>query len=374
MDKGRRSLLQAGALTAGYLLPAACGQDVIADLELLDRLRKAVKQPTTIDDPLLGLLTSGTQHFRKHFVLARNSLEDLLSCHHDLTVHVHRLTDLLTSSLPPSVRRSLSQVTAEALQVLGDLAFHLGQDGLAEHAYVLAFDLAGESEHPVLQAVLLGRRGIFFLYQQHPHEGVTVLEHAFLLATTHGASDLICAWLSALLAECYAQEGQKDDCQQQLARAQALLERQAPGRTTLSFEGEAPYLPFNRERFLGYQAACLLRLGLAREAEEILKQLLPTDGQVAAHRRSIRLLDLTMALVQQRRLEEAVSWGLEGLKSLEQTRSPRVLERALQVEQRLNRWREERLLTPLMEYLAHLKRSIPHGQSSPPDPEGRRAG
>ncbi|GER85832.1 hypothetical protein KTAU_44660 [Thermogemmatispora aurantia] len=86
-----------------------------------------------------------------------------------------------------------------------------------------------------------------------------------------------------------------------------------------------------------------------------------TTGQEGAHRRSIRLLDLSAALAQQGRLEEAIHWGMEALKSLEQTRSPRVLQRAIAVEHLLQPWRGESLLTPFTEHLAQLKASLSRG-------------
>ncbi|GHO79947.1 hypothetical protein KSD_77180 [Ktedonobacter sp. SOSP1-85] len=342
----RQLMFQLGRGTAGAFL-SSIGRGW-TDRELVEQFAKALQKPSSIEQTFIDHLEASTKNNRKRFVLSKNSVEDIRSLYQDVSAHLLTLMRLLEQT--PMRRLQLCSLAGETSQLLGDICFFEGKNEIAHSYYETALEAAQQAQHEVLQAVILGRRSFLPLYAGNASLALSFLQQAHALATSN-ASNTIRAWLMIIEAEIHASLGNALACQKALQYSEDLLQQSETGMSTCTFATEAPYAPFNASRLQGYMGACYLRLGLFQKAEPILQANLAATTASSLHRRSITFIDLAQAYVLQGEIETMHLYTTQAIQALEQTQSPRVVQRLYSLRQQLHPWQNTSYVKQLDQYL-----------------------
>ncbi|WP_201375431.1 BTAD domain-containing putative transcriptional regulator [Ktedonobacter robiniae] len=345
VNKLRRQLLaQLGRGTAGAFISSI---GPWTDGELIERFAKAVQKPSSIEQAFITHLETTTKNNRKRFVLSKNSTEDIHSLYRDASAHLLTLMHLLEET--PAMRLQLYSLTGETSQLLGDICFFQGQNEAAYGYYETALASAQQAQNDVLQAVILGRRSFLPLYTGNASLALSFLQQAHSLATSRG-SNIIRAWLMVVEAEVHASLRNAHACQKALQQSEHLLRQPETGMATCAFSIEASYAPFNLSRLQGYIGACYLRLGLFQQAESHLQANLKAIPASSLHRKSIAYVDLAQAYGLQGEVEAMSIYATQAIQALEQTQSPRVIQRLYALRQQLQPWHNTSYVKQLDEY------------------------
>jgi tetratricopeptide (TPR) repeat protein len=288
----------------GVLAPV-CGRP-----DLLQRLVQAVKRPSFIDAALLRELRSSVTDCWK----LQPHIAGIVSSEHLTTVHTHLayLTELLESSLDPSVRKSLTSLATECLLILGTMYRDMqAVPTVAERYFKTASTIADEAGNQALKAVIHG------WVSKLPIEysiALAFLEEALPLARKYG-TDTTYSWLQARMAEHlsidpqYAVESEK---------ALALA-------TMFSPNGDPEHDPywtcFNEANMYGYRASCYIPLQKPEAAKTALLQELQLSDPHNPNRQSIIQIDLARVYQLQGDITNACLYGHRALSLISRTRS-----------------------------------------------------
>jgi tetratricopeptide (TPR) repeat protein len=282
-----------------------------ADLVAVAQLRERVRQITTAYDtvPSVSLLAAASQ------------------------VQV-QVSSLRAQARDSRVRRELHAVDAEASTLMGQLVWDASQR--RDHAtstrhFDHAIAAAQAIRDPVAEAHAVLRKSYIALYGvRQPEAGLALAMQAAKLSS--GASHTL-AGLSLLhVAEAHGYLRAQHDCEEALDTAQARLAL----RTDLDVAADF-YSPAQFGRLAG---SCYLSLALPRKAEHHLSgtvQAMQTRQKVSA----LVLGNLALALIRQRRLEEATSVVHEAIDEVERTRGGGGLNVIFAAGRELRPWRDE---------------------------------
>jgi DNA-binding SARP family transcriptional activator len=329
MGLSRRNFVQS---ILGAASTAFCFEDLYPDLETLDRLSKALRPSSELDETTIGRLEMITRDRRYEFVGSEG--QTWRELFQEMSGHLRIITQLLERHNNNSHLRTLAGETA---LLLGDILFNAGENRAADQYYQVALTACGE-EGALLRTVILGRQAFIPIYDGHPEKALPLLNEAQQVAPATTA-DLIVSWLWAITAEAYAHLGNDTECFQALRKAHVLLERGRTGEVTLSFQPKVAPAIFSAARFCNYQGTCNLYLNRSEAAQEALsKQLAYAEKQGQIHHKSIALTDLALSFAQQSAIRQAYKYVTDALNCVEQTRSIRVFQRILNVRQTLNPW------------------------------------
>lgn len=360
----RREFLQIVVSSTGMASTSASqNEPPLTDHELFERLLKALKKPSAVDDLFLTHLETVTRANRKRFVLSKSSIQDIVSMYQDTSAHLRTITQLLEHPLPLSSYTHLCSLAGETTQLIGDIFFHRGENEMAEHSYNTAMQAAMAAQNEVLQAVILGRKSFLPLYRGDATNTFPLLRQAHALAA-HRASDSIRAWLLVIEAEVWAMTGNADACEKALEQAEFLLHRSTSGVSTCSFTLEALYAPLNDDRLLGYMGACYLRLRQPQKAQSLLHTYLASMHYASSHKQSVTLVDLAKTYALQGELEAMARYAGSAFCILEQTQSARVFERLMDLRRTVERWKDTTYVKQFDQQLAtlvHIKHLERHG-------------
>jgi hypothetical protein len=227
---------------------------------------------------------------------------------------MRRLRVLLAGSQPASVRSRLQALYAENATMAGRLAFWSDDRGQAEHLFKLAAGLASEVNEPHLLAVVLAFRAD--LYSTVPYIGTVPNNTNVALALFDEAAaldardtpPLLRSWVYGCRAEEYAILKRAPESDRDMERAYGALAAAGPvlgadqvlDISTLDIAAAAAGLS-------GFEGACALALGRAKEAREAFAAGLREQSSIG------RLSGLAAAYALEGDIEPAVELLTQGL-------------------------------------------------------------
>lgn len=328
VHQSRRSLVQ-GLLGATGI--AFLSGDLYPDVEILERLSRALHASSDLDEATVIHLERITKEYRYTFVQSDgNTWQEIFQ---NLSGHLRIVTQLLERHTRyPQLRT----VAGETALLLGDILFNAGDNNAADKYYQGA--LEASQENTVLKAVILSRKALLPIYDNNAQRAISLIDEAQQVVPAT-AADLILAWLWAVKGEAYAALGESTACFQALRSAEQLLERGRDGEISLHFQPDITYATFDLTKLSGYKGACLLRLKRSETAQGVLyNQLTQVKERAFVHQQSIALADLAASFVQQTAIRQAYEHAALALHCVEQTRSMRVFQRILKLRQSLDPW------------------------------------
>ena len=352
MDPLRRQLLEQIFALTGVAM--ALPQDELANVDILERLAKALKKPTRIDQTTLTHLESVTRKKRQQFVQSEGADWYDLFC--EASGHLNVITRFLEESQPSATYTSLCVLAGETALLVGDIFFNAGQNKTSERYYALALEAAREAHHALLQAVILGRMSFIPIYDSEPQKALPSLEQAQSLISP-SVADIIPAWLWAIAGEAHANVGDVVASSEALAKAEWLINRGRSGNVSMCFEEDAARAIFSPFYLLSYKGICSIRLKQPEAAQESLRASLDQGEPTHLQHRSIALVDLGMTYVQQADIREACQYASQALSLVGQTGSGRVLQRVFTLRRELEPWKHTMFVKQLDEQLASLLNS-----------------
>jgi tetratricopeptide (TPR) repeat protein/transcriptional regulator with XRE-family HTH domain len=354
-NRSRRQILQQmlGLTGSATLMPTS----KLLDLDILERLAKALQKPSRVDETILINLETTTKNNRRRFVISKSKSSARYNLLHEISGHLKTITQLLEYSQPIHTYKRLCSLAGETSQLVGDILFNAGDSDIAEIYYNAALEAAKEGRNDILRAVILGRKSFIPIYGGDPQRALQFLQEAHTL-TAQNASDIIRAWLSAVKGEAYANAHDANACLKVLENAELLLERKQPGAGSYGFTEEAAYAIFNLSRMLSYKGTCYVRLKQPEAAQAILREVLASAGPAHLQQKSITLVDLGMTYVQQDEISEACKYAGQALNIVEQTGSVRVLQRIRNLRRELRSWESTSYVKDLDEQFAAVLSSI----------------
>ncbi|WP_405954297.1 helix-turn-helix transcriptional regulator [Streptomyces phaeochromogenes] len=234
----------------------------------------------------------------------------------------------------PRVRRALYEVEADSATFMGQLVWDVSQrrDHHAPLGYFQeAVDAARHVRDPSIEAYATLRMSYVALYgEKNPQRGATLAQQAADVAVLVSPS---LTGLSLLhVAEGHAMIGATTECEAALKKAEDQFDRAHPDDVA------APYYTINEYNRLA--GSCYLFLDLPERAEPILRM---TARALAAKKKSqaIALGNLTLALIRQRKLDEAAVAIHRTIDAVELTRGGGGLNLAFSAGRELRQWRQE---------------------------------
>lgn len=322
--------------SSSFLRPSI---QTIEDTDVLDRLLKAIKKPTSIDTIALTHLETTTKNNWNLYASFENSIQyrhDMLT---GVSGHLQTITQLLEHPQPTQTQHNLAALACETAQLMGEIYFDLKDNEAALRYYNTAIALAGETDNHILLATALGRKSFIPIYNDDPQQALSLLQEANV-RLTGDRSDIIRAWLAAREAEAHAKFENADACAEALDKAERYLERarleEAP---SLAFTGEARNVHFTHTMLLGYKGACYTRLKNPVIAQAALQEDLASINPARRIHHAIVLADLARTYIQQGEIPEACRLAKEGLLIVIQLKSARVLQRILDLRRDLEPWK-----------------------------------
>jgi transcriptional regulator with XRE-family HTH domain/DNA-binding transcriptional MerR regulator len=350
IDQLRRELLQQ---TAGFVSVAVMSLSHLSPNEdLLDRLSKALKRPSSIDETTLNYLEARTAGYWQDRHGALVASHDLLSY---VIEHLQKVITLLEGSLLPSIRLHLCCIASEVAQLAGHILFDMNEFAYARNFHRAAITAALEGKSRALEAVAWGRMSFTWTYSGNPLEALRYIQEARRLAVADG-NTTVRAYLAAVEAEIQAILGDSEACLKALEIAECVEDRQYS-------KEEMCWLQFDRSRLVGYQGTSFRRLyrhedvrtrHFLEKAQKALTDALILLDHTRAQRRPALLIDLASTYAQQKDVEAACGYGIQALSIIARTKSHAVARRLLALRQELEPWKDSPCVNNLDQQIVSL--------------------
>ncbi len=322
--------------------------------ETLDRLLRAVKKPSSIDEKVIINLEMMTKSHWQLYAGFENSIQYRQDMLYSVSGHLQSITQLINSTQPTLTQKRLYDLASETTQLIGEIFFDLKDNTTAEKYYNMSLELARETQNNVLLAVTLGRKSFIPIYSTDAHKALPFLQTAYT-KLAGDSTNIIRAWLLAREAEVHANINDADACFRALEKAEFYLNAAQPGEApSYAFLENAVDIHFTRSMLLGYKGACYTRLKKPSQAQAALKEDLTSMDPARAIHNGIVLVDLARAYVQQGEIEEAHRYANDALSVMVQLRSGRVFQRILNLRQELEPWKDTAYVQNLDEQISPL--------------------
>ncbi|HEX6508485.1 MAG TPA: helix-turn-helix transcriptional regulator, partial [Chloroflexota bacterium] len=259
-DPSRRTALRRVLATAATAIVAP---HVLADPGVWDRLRTPGGAPANIRSDLWRHTVELTRHFEhlrrttagRHLIASvRAHLDFVASCLRD-------------SSLAPGEHLPMVSAFGEVAVLAGRLSFwDLHDETRARHYFEMAGAAAHESEDRALASYAIAFTAELETYVQQPRSGAEQGRAAQELAGG-AVTPRVRSWLSGVEAEANANSGDSEACVSALARAHEAMAEVKDG------DPDPQWIEFfDESRLLGYEGACLTRIGRSSQALTVLGQ------------------------------------------------------------------------------------------------------
>jgi transcriptional regulator with XRE-family HTH domain len=232
------------------------------------------------------------------------------------------------------VSRALIEVEAESAVFLSRLVWDASQrrDHLTPMRYLArAADAAGQAHEPFTEAYAMLRMSYIVLYgEKNPVKGTALAAHAADLAGA--CSPALMGLAKVHVAEGHAMTGDRRECERNLGQAEEALP--ASGHDDIG----APYFTLSEYRRVA--GSCYLALGAADRAELILSA---SAAALAGKKKSqaIALGNLALALIRQRKPEQAAAVLHQTIDAVELIRGGGGLNLAFAAGRELRPWQQE---------------------------------
>ncbi|MFD9431450.1 MULTISPECIES: helix-turn-helix transcriptional regulator [unclassified Streptomyces] len=310
-------------------LQALLDDVTVTDTRPSDRMSYALENPASADLMVVAYLHEQLRQLDESY--DKEASTALLGRAGQLHGQVRFLRE---NAANPRVRRALYEVEADSATFMGQLVWDVSQrrDHHAPLGYFQeAVEAARHARDPSTESYATLRMAYVALYgEKNPGHGVTLAEQAA------EAAKLVSPSLTGLsllhVAEGHAMTGATTECEAALKKAEGQFDRVHPDDIA------APFYTVNEYNRLA--GSCYLFLGLPERAEPILRM---TTRALAAKKKSqaIALGNLTLALIQQRKLDEAASTMHRTIDAVELTRGGGGLNLAFSAGRELRQWRQE---------------------------------
>ncbi|MEV6428811.1 transcriptional regulator [Nocardia sp. NPDC051463] len=225
--------------------------------------------------------------------------------------HLGELVDGFGRSAGEIVHRRLCELTAEILQIVGEILFDGDRYADAAHCYTVAAALSKEAVAWDLWACALTRHAYVSIHDDHSPAAVPLLVAARKLADRGDGVLATRYWVDAVHAQALAGLGEGDGWERAADSAQGVL--------SMSHLNSNGWLRFDGSRLAEDRATCLVQLGQAWQAEQVLTGVL--DEQHSSRRRASVLVDLAAVGALNRDPIQVVMYGDAALDIARQTRS-----------------------------------------------------
>lgn len=321
-------------LAAALMIAADELQDLLDDVVLIqvepsERMSYVLEHPSRVDLVAVAYLHERIRQLDEGYDQAPSTA--LLGP----AGHVHgQVTYLREHAVNPQVRKALYEVEAESATFMGQLVWDVSQrrDHEAPIAYLdQAVHAARHGHNPCTEAYATLRKSFVALYgEKEPAKGGMLAQQAGEVAARCSPS---LTGLSLLhVAEGYAMSGDRTACEEALTRAEAQLDRVDADDVTAEY--------YTMNEFNRLAGSCYLYLDLPERAEPVLRT---TARALAAKKKSqaIALANLTLALIRQRKLDEAATTMHRTIDAVELTRGGGGLNLAFAAGRELRQWRDQ---------------------------------
>jgi transcriptional regulator with XRE-family HTH domain len=304
--------------------------------ELLERFRRALKKPSTVDGTMLIYLERHTEDYwydRHTVALASHNLIDYV------LEHFQKVTCLLEEPLLPTVRTRLCSIAGGIALLVGELLFDMRCYAQARKYYTVAVEAAQEADNQALQAVSWGRMSFTWTYEGNHQAALVCVQEARLLG---GQSDnaTIRAWLAAVEAEIQANLHERNSTLKALDEAEKVEMRDRPQ--------DCYWIHFDPSLSAGYRGVSLLRLyrpddprtaSFLTDAQSALMKAIDFLDPTLTRRKPNLLADLAGTYVQQKEVEAACEHAIEAVILVSHIKSKVVLQRLISLQHELDPWK-----------------------------------
>jgi len=310
-------------------LQALLDDITVTDTKPSDRMTYALENPASADLVVVAYLHERLRQLDESY--DQEASTGLLGRAGQLHGQVRYLRE---NAGNPRVRRALYEVEADSATLLGQLVWDGSQR--REHVAPLGYfeeavTAARHARDPSMESYATLRMSFVALYgEKNPRRGVTLAEQAAEAAKLVSPSLMGLSLLH--VAEGHAMTGALTECENALKKAETQFDRVHPDDLA------APYYTVNEYNRLA--GSCYLFLGLPERAEPILRttcRALTTKKKSQA----IALGNLTLALIRQRKLDEAAATMHRTIDAVELTRGGGGLNLVFSAGRELRQWRTE---------------------------------
>ncbi len=256
-----------------------------------------LSRPAELDVETLDGYSSLNAHLWRVFVLSRSKAAAFPLVREQLDVLVGHLQ---RSASPPRTRRRLYALTADLLQLAGEIFFDRNLYTDAAHCYALAATASREAGDVDLWACALVRQAFISIYEREFSKAAPMLDAAAGLARNGDSTMSTRYWVSAVQAQTYAGLGDFDSCQRALGAAEGVhaLDGAVHNGGWLRFDGSR--LPEER-------GTCYVELHRPALAEQALTDALRAG--LTARRRGSVLVDLAVLSARRRDLDQLAAYA-----------------------------------------------------------------
>ncbi|MFI0418634.1 hypothetical protein [Spongiactinospora sp. 9N601] len=243
---------------------------------------------------LLEGLTAMTQTFRQ-----MDYLSGARSVHGEVNAHLRRMLDLRDQGRTSATNRELLCATADVAQLAAWLAIDGQEYTTAKRHCRLALTVAEEAKDHGMHAYVLGVMSYISLHAGRGHDALKLLSAASEMAT-HAVPPAVRSWIAEARGEALALTGDQRAGLSSLHAAEVAFDKvtESTAPPWLAFYNS----PVHAARLKG---RCLVRLGHANAAIEVLNDSLRQLPPTYVRERGGTLIDLANALAQAGEIDEA---------------------------------------------------------------------
>ncbi|SMD27430.1 helix-turn-helix domain-containing protein [Kibdelosporangium aridum] len=284
-----------------------------------DRTAYAAEHPSHLDLATLDEYAQLNGQLWQTFLLAPSKGDAMPLVRHQLDI----LCTGLKHQQDDIVRQRLLALTADLLQLAGEIYFDANAYTDAAHSYTLAADASKTAQDYDLWACAMVRHSFVALYDRQFADAAPMLDLAAAVAERGDRSLSTRHWVSVVHAHAFAGLGDHAACERALDQAEQV--RQLDG--TVHNGG---WLRFDGARLAEERGACYVTLGRHDLAETVLNDAL--THRLTTRRRATVLTDLAMIGVHRRDPDKVATYAQTALNLARRTRSG-VIARKLQALQ-----------------------------------------
>jgi transcriptional regulator with XRE-family HTH domain len=304
-----------------------------------ERLAGALAVPSRVDEQVIG-------HIDAVLLAARANNRQLgpQAALHTVLAQ-QQILRAMAVDCPNVLRPQLLSVLANTLRIAGWLSFDSNEFLNAQYYYEQARTVAHEAGDGRITAYILGNMSQLATWTGKPHIG---LDHAVVAQVwaTKTKSVPLQAFASDIAAEAVAATGDYDQCMHELDHTEALM-------ATLDEHPASPHYYYSTALHVSRRGECLLQLGRATAASEIITKSLAEASLLSEGLRGVALskLDLGKAYIQTKDIDEATKIVGEVANLVGQNRSARLVKELRITRKSLQPWNDTAAVKGLDERL-----------------------
>ncbi|MBA2680736.1 MAG: helix-turn-helix transcriptional regulator [Ktedonobacteraceae bacterium] len=337
----RRDMLE---MVGGASLSLLVQPQSLLTTEPWRQLSAALSRPSYIDESTLDVLESFNVNYWK--LRSTVSVSELMP---GMVGHLQTITQMLNSSLLPSIRKRICVIAGKLAMSLGGMNLDLKTLPAALGYYQVALNAAHESEDQSFLHVALGRLGFFYMYANEPHNTVLLLEEASHVRREH-IDPSFQIWLTLVEAEANALLNNEEQCKRTLDHAKSSFIDKGISKDSYLVDIDGSTID-------AYEGACYIHLGQGQQALPILQSAMAKLPSNLLPRRAMITADIAAAYALQGEVEQSLSSIQQASSIIVQTKSAMALERTQKVRSYLEPWKNVKAMRAFDEQLLLTRRA-----------------